>query len=167
MSAAKVPDETCQTPLLVDIDALRVYLPHTGAMCLLAGVRSFDQDSIECLATNHRHPAHPLRAAGRLGAACGVEYAAQAMAIHGALSQAGRVVPAPIGAIVGVRHVRFEVDRLDQIEQDLVVTCHRLAHDGGGAMYDFRILASDRVLLSGRVMVAWTKPSPPSRVEVS
>ena len=31
-------------------------------------------------------PDHPLRAHGRLGVACGVELAAQAMAVHGALS---------------------------------------------------------------------------------
>ena len=36
-------------------------------------------------ASSHRAADNPLRAHGRLGAACGIEYAAQAMAVHGAL----------------------------------------------------------------------------------
>ena len=62
-------------------------------MCLLEGVSSWDERSIRCIAVSHRDPGNPLAADGHLGAACGVEYAAQAMAVHGALLQ-----PQPQGA---------------------------------------------------------------------
>jgi len=143
----------------VDIEAIRGCLPHTGTMCLLAGVRRFDQDMIECVATNHRRQDHPLRAHDRLGVACGVEYAAQATAVHGALLAPSRAGPPQAGALVGLRHVRFEVDRLDDVPEDLVLICHCLARDEGGAMYDFRVLATDRVLLSGRVTVTFAPSS--------
>jgi predicted hotdog family 3-hydroxylacyl-ACP dehydratase len=54
-------------------------------MCLLDDVLSWDASRIRCRSASHRTPDNPLRAHGRLGAACGIEYAAQAMAVHGAL----------------------------------------------------------------------------------
>ena len=54
-------------------------------MCLLDAVLDWDDARITCRATSHADPANPLRADGRLGAANGIEYAAQAMAVHGAL----------------------------------------------------------------------------------
>ncbi len=65
-------------------------------MCLLDAVRDWSAEAITCTATSHTDPANPLRADGRLGAANGIEYAAQAMAIHGALL-AGQRWPAPPG----------------------------------------------------------------------
>ena len=60
-------------------------IPHQGTMCLLDRVVDWSDSRIACAATSHAAPANPLRADGRLGAANGIEYAAQAMAIHGAL----------------------------------------------------------------------------------
>ena len=61
------------------------HIPHKGRMCLLDDVLSWDRSRIRCRSAQHRTPDNPLRAHGRLGAACGIEYAAQAMAVHGAL----------------------------------------------------------------------------------
>ncbi len=46
----------------------------------------WDAQHIRCRSATHRLPGNPLRSQGRLGAACGIEYAAQAMAVHGALA---------------------------------------------------------------------------------
>ena len=59
---------------------LLAHLPHQGPMCLLDQIAAWDTGSIRCTATSHRDQDNPLRAQGRLGAACGIEYAAQAMA---------------------------------------------------------------------------------------
>lgn len=64
---------------------IAAHVPHQGRMCLLERVLAWDETHIVCEAIGHADPAHPLRDAGRLGAAIGVEYAAQAMAVHGAL----------------------------------------------------------------------------------
>ena len=63
------------------LDAFEIakLIPHHGDMCLLAGVQHYDTQSIRCTATSHRLPTHPLRENGMLHAACGIEYAAQAM----------------------------------------------------------------------------------------
>ena len=130
------------------------YLPHRGAMRLLAGVRAYDRDTIECLADGHRDPAHPLRAHGRLGAACAIEYAAQAMAVHGALCGDGQTPPA--GSLLAARDVRFQVARLDDIEEELLIHCHCLARDARGANYRFLVATASSPLVSGRATVQFT-----------
>ena len=130
------------------------YLPQRGAMRLLAGVRAYDHDTIECLADGHRDPAHPLRTRGRLGAACAIEYAAQAMAMHGALCGDGRTPPA--GSLLAVRDIRLRVARLDDIEEDLLIHCHCLARDTRGASYRFLVATASSPLVSGRATVQFT-----------
>ena len=66
-------------------DAICARLPHAGRMCLLERLESWDGDSIICIATSHRDTDNPLRSGGHLHAVAGVEYAAQAMALHGNL----------------------------------------------------------------------------------
>ncbi len=152
MSTHEIPAPSGR--FVVDRDTLARCIPHSGTMCLLAGVTYFDQERIECLATNHHSPDHPLRAHGRLGAACGVEYAAQAMAVHGALPIRSSSAPVP-GALVGLRQVQFEVEALDQIESDLVITCRSLGRDAGAAIYAFYVRADGSLLLSGRATVTF------------
>lgn len=61
-------------------------LPHRGAMCLLDEVIEWAPRSIRCAASSHRDPANPLRGPLGLSSMAGIEYGAQAMALHGALS---------------------------------------------------------------------------------
>ena len=70
---------------MLDRAWIAAHIPHQGSMCLLDAVREWSGEAITCTASSHTDPANPLRADGRLGAANGIEYAAQAMAIHGAL----------------------------------------------------------------------------------
>ncbi len=67
--------------LLMDRTKIATLIPHAGAMCLLDAVIAWDATTIACLASSHRTPANPLAVRGRLEAVCGVEYAAQAMAL--------------------------------------------------------------------------------------
>ena len=60
-------------------------IPHAGRMCLLDALHSWTADGLHCSATGHAALDHPLRSAGGLLAPCAIEYAAQAMALHGAL----------------------------------------------------------------------------------
>ena len=62
-------------------------IPHQGSMCLLQEVQAMDADHIICATRTHLDPANPMREGGRMGAALGIEYAAQAMALHCALQQ--------------------------------------------------------------------------------
>ncbi|MDP3821730.1 MAG: 3-hydroxylacyl-ACP dehydratase [Burkholderiales bacterium] len=127
-------------------------------MCLLDAVLGWDHDHIRCRAVNHRSPDHPLRAHGRLGAACGVEYAAQAMAVHGALvgesggSPAGDAPPRA-GYLAGMRGVTLHVDRLDTVDGPLSVNAQRITGDDNTVLYSFEVRAGEHPLLSGRAIV--------------
>jgi predicted hotdog family 3-hydroxylacyl-ACP dehydratase len=128
------------------------HIPHQGDMCLLERVDDWSEVSIHCSASSHRNPGNPLRAHGRLGAACGIEYAAQAMAIHGALIAPVGALPAN-GYLTSVRSVDLQVDRLDQIDADLQIAVERLTGDENNILYNFSVSAADRLLLSGRASV--------------
>jgi predicted hotdog family 3-hydroxylacyl-ACP dehydratase len=74
------------------------HIPHQGRMCLLDEVLEWSTEQIRCRSATHRDAHHPLRAHGRLGIACGIEYAAQAMAVHGVLSGGALAGREPAGA---------------------------------------------------------------------
>ena len=126
-------------------------------MCLLDAVTAWNDTRIVCRTGSHRASDNPLRAQGRLGAACGVEFAAQAMAVHGALlaereSDGGGAVPR-VGYLASVRSVNLHVQRLDTIVADLTVTAERLLGDANHILYRFNIEAGPQLLLEGRAAV--------------
>jgi predicted hotdog family 3-hydroxylacyl-ACP dehydratase len=121
-------------------------------MCLLERVDSWDAQHIQCSASSHRAPDNPLRAHGRLGAACGIEYAAQAMAAHGALLAAADSAPRA-GYLASVRAVELKVARLDDIATDLRVEAVRESGDDNTILYGFSVYAGPDLLLGGRAIV--------------
>jgi len=126
-------------------------------MCLLDRIDAWDDVRIRCTANSHRRTDHPLRAHGRLGVACGIEYAAQAMAAHGAL-RAAVDAPPRAGYLTSVRGVRLLVARLDDIAADLTVVAERLSGDDNTLLYGFSLAAGDRLLLDGRAtIVLWMR----------
>jgi predicted hotdog family 3-hydroxylacyl-ACP dehydratase len=129
------------------------HIPHAGKMCLLDAVLSWDATRIECRTATHRDADNPLRSHGRLGSACGVEYAAQAMAVHGALVAARNAAPAA-GYLVGLRKVLLQVARLDDIETDLLISGERMSGDNTIVIYEFSVHNAQRSFLSGRATVA-------------
>jgi predicted hotdog family 3-hydroxylacyl-ACP dehydratase len=140
-------------------------IPHQGTMCLLESVTAWDASQIFCEASGHRSSSNPLRGHGRLGGACGIEYAAQAMAIHGALiteSQmhvGGQAAAAPkAGYLVSVRSVTLHIDRLDKLDEVLVIHAERMMGDGLTIVYSFTIHAGPALVLSGRATVILEAP---------
>jgi predicted hotdog family 3-hydroxylacyl-ACP dehydratase len=130
---------------------IAAHIPHHGSMCLLDSVVEHDAQQVRCIARSHRSSDNPLRAHGRLAAACGIEYAAQAMAVHGALLAAG-AAPRP-GFLASVRGAVLHVGRLDDIEQELTVDAVRVTGDSGTVLYDFSLHAGDRLLVEGRAAI--------------
>jgi predicted hotdog family 3-hydroxylacyl-ACP dehydratase len=148
-------------------------IPHQGRMCLLDEVMEWDAQHIRCRSGTHRLPDHPLRSQGRLGIACGIEYAAQAMAAHGALAggalarSSGRGALAgsglkgagkgrsKVGFLAGLRDVRLHVLRLDDVQADLICDALLVAGDHGSALYEFALRSEALRLLSGRATVVF------------
>lgn len=132
----------------IDQTRIRELIPHAGAMCLLECVQSWDATRIRCTTRSHLDADNPLRHAGSLRAICGVEYAAQAMALHGALSadQGGRP---QAGLLASLREVVCRVAELDAQPGELTVEAERVLGDDRHAVYAFRVHADGRELLSG------------------
>jgi predicted hotdog family 3-hydroxylacyl-ACP dehydratase len=132
-------------------------IPHQGRMCLLDQVLAWDAQHIRCSTGTHRARDNPLRSHDRLGIASGIEYAAQAMALHGALASAALGANARaasrVGLLAGVRDVRLHVLRLDDIEADLLCEVTLLAGDNRTALYEFALRDQDKSLLGGRASV--------------
>ena len=139
---------------LLDHSQIATRIPHAGSMCLLDGVTAWDMEHIVCLARNHRDPDHPLRAGGRLGIAAGIEYAAQAMAVHGSLlAEAADAGKPPPGFLASARNVKLRVRWLDDVAADLTVQALRIASDASAIVYSFELRAEKRLLLDGRASV--------------
>jgi predicted hotdog family 3-hydroxylacyl-ACP dehydratase len=132
-------------------------------MCLLDSVVSWDAMRIRCRSASHRTADNPLRSHGRLGAACGIEYVAQAMAVHGALVAASAPLSSTmtthvrrsidgssVGYLASVRNVTFYVARLDDVGGDLVASAERLTGDARTVLYEFALWSETQPLLKGR-----------------
>ncbi|MBL8539262.1 MAG: 3-hydroxylacyl-ACP dehydratase [Betaproteobacteria bacterium] len=126
------------------------HIPHQGEMCLIDEVVEWDAHSIVCRTLTHRDPSNPLRSRDRLPAVSGIEYAAQSMAIHGALLSAAATPP---GYLASVRGVRLLVDRLDDLPGDVLVCARRVSGDAVTILYEFDLRSSERALMSGRAAV--------------
>jgi predicted hotdog family 3-hydroxylacyl-ACP dehydratase len=127
-------------------------IPHQGNMCLLHRVIDWGDQHIVCEGLSHRDKTNPLRSNGRLGSAIGVEYAAQAMAIHGALLDNFASAPA-VGYLTSLRGLTLFVDRLDDCSGPLQIFAKRLTGDSQLILYQFEIHHQDRCLLEGRASV--------------
>lgn len=136
---------------MIDIAAL---VPHAGAMVLLGRVEAWDGAGILCRAVSHLDDANPLRRNGRLAACCGVEYALQAAALHGALIADG--VAQRAGHVAALRAVTLHMDRLDVPEfGELRVAARLERQEAAGIIYSLKVQSADgATLLSGRAVIA-------------
>jgi len=130
---------------------LAAHLPHQGSMCLLDGVEECGDTHIVCRASSHLDPANPLRTGERLGIAIGIEYAAQAMAAHGAMLSPAGGRPR-LGYIASVRGVELLDERLDRAEP-LRIRAERISGDARSVLYRFELAAGATCLLRGRAAV--------------
>lgn len=137
--------------MTLDHAAIAQRIPHAGRMCLLHEISAWDAQHIEARAVSHRDPDNPLRCAAGLGIAAGIEYAAQAMAVHGSLLSDGRP---RAGRLASTRSVQCHARWLDRETAELAITAHRISGDDAGMVYDFEIRAAGRLLMQGRASVA-------------
>jgi predicted hotdog family 3-hydroxylacyl-ACP dehydratase len=100
----------------------------------------------------HRALHNPLRRVDRLNGICGIEFAAQAMAVHGRL--AGSVDARPrTGYLASVRNVKCRQLRLDLLAGDLMIKVERLMGDEQRVIYQFALDWAGSEILSGRAAV--------------
>lgn len=140
-------------PATLGRDGIAERIPHSGSMCLLDGLLAWDAATIRCRASSHRDAAHPLRSPGGLLAPVAIEYASQAMALHGALTALPGSVPSA-GFLAAARAVNLYVARLDDVAGLLIVSATRLAGAEQQALYRFELHdEGGRLLVDGRATV--------------
>ncbi len=128
-------------------------LPHGETMCLLDAVESWDSSGIVCIATSHQKRPHPLRNKEQLHSICGLEYAAQAMAVHVGLTSPPPTISSTIGYLGGVRELRIGTSRLDSHMDPLRIFADLLFSQAHNFMYYFKITSNEKSLLSGRASI--------------
>ena len=134
-------------------EQIAALVPQRGAMCLLERVVSWDAAGIVCASASHRRDDNPLRARGRLHAVAGIEYAAQAVALHGALAaREGREIGP--GVLASLRDVELQAERLDLIPGELLAIAEALVVQQRHMLYAFRVEGDGRILLRGRAAIA-------------
>lgn len=144
----------------LDHAGIAARIPHAGRMCLLDRLLDWSATGLHAVASNHCDADHPLRTASGLLSVCGIEYAAQAMALHGALVAPAEGGAAP-GYLASVRGVRLAVARLDDVAGELQVRAERLAGDARQILYRFALHDDcGALLLDGRATVVLNTPLP-------
>lgn len=141
---------------MLDHEAIAARIPHAGRMCLLERVTHWDAQGIECTARSHRDADNPLRTAQGLPVWSGIEYAAQAAAVHSALRQAQAA--ARSGVLAAVRHVVANAAWLDRIDAELRLRATLLHGDAAGAIYRFEVLSDAATVLSGQFTLMFREP---------
>ena len=140
--------------MIADRRRIEALLPHGPGMVLLDRVLSCDGETILCATDSHTSPDNPLRRRGELPAMAAIEYAAQAAALHGALSG-----PRDAGAsavLGGVRGVIARVRDLAEIDQTLAVRATLLLAQDTGAVYSFAVSPqSGAAVVEGRFTVMY------------
>ncbi len=144
--------------LPLDMATIRTLIPHSDDMCLLNQVVSVSEANIECLSVSQTDENNPLRFDGKLSVSTGIEYAAQAMALHGRLGllndAASDLDDKPKrGYIVVLSKVNYMVDYL-HVYPMMRIFCEQLMAHAQGSQYQFTISNGTDCLLEGQALVS-------------
>ena len=138
--------------------AIADLVPHAGRMCLLEEIVSWDAEHVCCRSARHQHSAHPLARSGRLRALAGVEYAAQATAVHGGLLARERGDGAPLvepGRLVALKDCAWTAGGVIAGVDGGVLEVHAARQLSGpaGSIYDFSIGQGEHAIVTGRLTI--------------
>lgn len=140
--------------------AIEHLLSHTGSMSLLNEILSADKDSLTATAISHLESNNPLRAEGSLSTVNGIEYAAQAMAVHGALlaQHSGAEYSTQKGYIATVRNIEINKPFFPETEGVLLIQVRLLMSNDNGFTYEFHINYKQDEFISGKITVFLIQP---------
>ena len=128
-------------------------IPHSFDMCLLDHVESWGDDNIVCYSKSHLLTTNPLRHEERLSSVHLLEYAAQAMAVHGGLLGREQDQTMTEGYLAALRDVKINLCDLDEIKTELRIKANKILSQGGNMIYSFTVATNDKELVSGRATV--------------
>lgn len=131
-------------------------VPHAGAMCLLDSVTDWDATRIAC-SSAAPGPGHPLARDGAIPAIAACEYAAQAVAVHGALLDGAQ--DARGGMLAKLADVELRMPFFPAAA--VTVRAELLGRLATGCLYAFDVASTGQAVASGRLIVAFATPAAP------
>ena len=147
--------------MLIDAQQISQLIPHSGTMSLLDGVLEWNSMQILCTSQSHLSQDNPLRSEQGLAMVHGVEYGAQAMAVHGALLAQQRGERLGAGYLVAVRELNMRARWLDHYQGPVQVSAQQLLQQGDSLIYQIELRHDEIALLSARATVR-AMPSNPN-----
>lgn len=138
---------------MIEHDELCSLIPHSFDMCLLDRVEFWDEDKITCYSNSHHLSSNPLRRESQLSSVHLLEYAAQAMAVHGGLHDREQGKQMTEGYLAALRDVNIELCSVNNVETELKVEANKILSQGGNMIYEFTVTSAKTNLASGRATV--------------
>ena len=137
-------------------DELCSLIPHSFDMCLLDRVEAWDENSITCYSNSHHLDSNPLRRDESLSSVHLLEYAAQAMAVHGGLHDREEGRQMTEGYLAALRDIKIELCDIDAMQDELKIEASKIMSQAGNMIYSFTVNAGENTLVSGRATVVAT-----------
>jgi predicted hotdog family 3-hydroxylacyl-ACP dehydratase len=140
-------------------------LPHSGTMCLIDEIVSWDAKTLVARTESHLRADNPLRYDASVSSIIGIEYAAQTMALHAGLlyrqeSNSASMPEKKGGYLATLRNIQLHADKLyspeEVIQSALEVSVLVLMSDSQGYTYEFNITCNTIKLLSGKLTIFLT-----------
>jgi predicted hotdog family 3-hydroxylacyl-ACP dehydratase len=138
---------------MIKHDELCSLIPHSFDMCLLDRVENWDKEKIVCYSNSHLLSDNPLRRENRLSSVHLLEYAAQAMAVHGGLHDREQGLQMTEGYLAALRDVDINLYDISNLNNELRIEASQILSQAGNMIYSFTVSAEDKKLVSGRATV--------------
>ena len=138
---------------MIKRDELCNLIPHSFDMCLLNRVEFWDKDKIICYSDSHLLKNNPLRREEKLSSIHVLEYAAQAMAVHGGLHNRKQGLKMTEGYLAALRDVKLHLCDLDKLQTELRIEANKILSQDGNMIYAFTVSSTEIELASGRATV--------------
>ncbi|MBE9548349.1 MAG: hypothetical protein IMF09_02995 [Proteobacteria bacterium] len=125
----------------LDKASIAKLIPHAGNMVLLDTAESIETSSLQCRSNTHLDASNPLRTGQGLSAISGIEYAAQAMALHMSLVNDG--VPQS-GLLAICKNIKIKHRYFDAFKDELHIAVEYLngSIEMGLLQYGFTIFSA-------------------------
>ena len=127
-------------------------IPHQGNMCLLDTIVRWDDEEIAASAVRHHDPDNPLLREGELRCIVLIEYAAQAAAVHAALTE-GSIGEGEAAFIGAVRSLKLHRQLIDRNCRELEFQARCILNDPSGAIYQLTAHSGQELLMESRVVM--------------
>lgn len=127
-------------------------------MVLLDSIIAHSEAGITCIAHSHLDPHNPLRISKTLSIYAGIEYAAQAMAVHSKLCAAADQPPRR-GVVAVASKLQAHYPQLDSFAVPLQIDVNILVRNDTNSLCGFRLCAGEKELLCGQLTAIIIDPA--------